>query len=75
VPTNTWDTKLWNCAIDTAVKEIAVQARFTRLTGYQREDYVAACRDCCMAVAMLREPKITSQQGAEMVAKLLAGEI
>jgi hypothetical protein len=75
MPTSTRDTTLWNCAIDTAVKAIAMQASFTRLTGYQREDYVAACRDCCMAVAMLREPKITSQQGAEMVAKLLAGEI
>ena len=66
---------IWNNALDAAIKEIALQAHASRLQGYLREEYAAACRDCVMVVALLREPRITAQQGAELVIKLLVGDI
>ena len=63
----------WNAAIDTALKEIAVQSMARHLPAYSPE-YVAACQDCFRRLARLREPQVTAQQVAEMMIGMLSGD-
>jgi hypothetical protein len=62
----------WNAAIDTALKEIAVQSMARHLPAYSPE-YLAACQDCFRRLTRLREPQVTAQQVAEMMIGMVVG--
>ncbi len=68
------ESDLWNQAIDTAIREIALQSTSRHLQAYCPE-YVVACKDCIRRLALLKEPHVTEQQIAEMMIGLLAGKI
>lgn len=65
---------VWNRAIEMAMREIALQATSRHLSAWSPE-YVLACKDCIKRVALLKEPRVTEQQIAEMMIGLLEGKI
>lgn len=56
------------------MREIALQATSRHLSAWSPE-YVLACKDCIKRVALLKEPRVTEQQIAEMMIGLLEGKI